>query len=121
MVLDIARFPMGNVTRYGSDTQPIIQDTNAYEALKVGPTTVVVDDNGTHHCWYESIDQWPNPTTTVSYATSPDGRVWTKYAGNPVMSPTLAWETNTTGGGGVEAEVSPDTVLYEGGVYKLWY
>ncbi len=37
---------------------------------------------------------------------------WAKYAGNPVLSPSLGWSPAWT--------ISPD-VLYENGLYKMWY
>ncbi len=37
---------------------------------------------------------------------------WTKYAGNPVVTPSQAWDPTWA--------IAPD-ILYEGGVYKMWY
>ena len=54
----------------------------------------------------------------TAYATSSDGLNWTKYAGNPVMSPSAAWEG---GSGASNHEDSPTAILKEDGVYKLWY
>src|SRR6185295_10616977 len=47
------------------------------------------------------------------YATSPDWLNWTKQG--PVLSPSATWE------GGGAGEVSPNSILIEGGVFKLWY
>jgi hypothetical protein len=60
--------------------------------------------------WYEAVGA--DGTTSIAYATSADGLVWTKLG--VVMSPAGAssWE---------QSEVSPDTILVENGVYELWY
>jgi len=49
----------------------------------------------------------------IGFATSPDGINWTKYAGNPVLVP----DPGTWDAGSVEYEA----VIYENGVYKMWY
>ena len=50
----------------------------------------------------------------VGYATSPDGVVWTKYAGNPVLTagPAGSWD---------EYHAGEPHLVYEQGLYKLWY
>src|SRR5262245_46760129 len=65
--------------------------------------------------WYEAVPAGNQSTT--AYATSTDGLSWTKYAGNPVMSPSAPWE----GAGSTNHENSPTAILKEDGLYKLWY
>jgi hypothetical protein len=42
----------------------------------------------------------------------PTTRTWTRSAGNPILSPVLAWE---------ETAVSEPSVLQDGGTLKMWY
>jgi predicted GH43/DUF377 family glycosyl hydrolase len=50
---------------------------------------------------------------SVGLAYSPDGVTWTKYAGNPVLSPTVgSWDASM---------ISPCWVARESGQYKMWY
>ncbi len=50
----------------------------------------IVHDGSEYRMWYEGYRNGPGPSQ-LGYATSPDGRVWTKSAANPVL---------TAGGGG---------------------
>ncbi|UCH10820.1 MAG: T9SS type A sorting domain-containing protein [Fidelibacterota bacterium] len=72
---------------------------------------IVLRENGQYKMWYVG---WGNDRIIkVGYATSPDGITWTKYAGNPVMTPgTALWEDAICGPGAV--------IPYEGG-YQMWY
>jgi len=71
---------------------------------------VLKEGASTYRLWYEAVGS--NGITSVGYATSTDGLTWTKQGA--VMSPggSTSWERD---------EVSPNSILYEGGVYKLWY
>lgn len=51
----------------------------------------------------------------VGYAVSRDGLSWTKLGAVTSLNPSENWE------GGPNGEVSPNTILIEGGVYELWY
>ena len=45
-------------------------------------------DGLTFKMWYTAVDVFsPLGTVQIGYATSPDGVNWTKYVGNPVLSP----------------------------------
>jgi hypothetical protein len=57
----------------------------------------------------------------ISYATSLDGIHWTKWARNPVLSPTEKWEGDSVAGCWVIMEDGPELLDGEGAVYKLWY
>lgn len=69
-------------------------------------------ENGVYYLFYEGYK-----TTTgvwasgIATASSPTG-TWTKYAGNPVLSPQYAWENN--------AAIDPVIRKYDG-VYYLFY
>jgi predicted GH43/DUF377 family glycosyl hydrolase len=60
--------------------------------------------------WYEAVGS--SGITTIAVATSADGLTWAKQG--TVLSPggAMSWERD---------EVSPNSILLEGGVYKLWY
>jgi predicted GH43/DUF377 family glycosyl hydrolase len=56
----------------------------------------VIRENGQYRMWYTGAAA-SSPigvgVTRIGYATSPDGRNWTKYAGNPVLTAgASAWE-----------------------------
>ncbi|MCL4560117.1 MAG: hypothetical protein M1281_05840 [Chloroflexi bacterium] len=70
----------------------------------------VMKEGNQYKMWYEGSD---GSVRQLGYATSPDGIHWTKYAGNPVLR---------AGPEGFDQEVAGHgTVLYEDGLYKLWY
>ncbi len=71
----------------------------------------VVKHDGTYHMWYtgqSARQSW------IGYATSPDGRTWTRMSTKPVLAPELHWE-------GV-AVMCPH-VLWEEKTrqYRMWY
>src|SRR6185436_15124028 len=89
--------------------------SGAIDQLKLGPRAMLREAPGVWKMWYEAVPG--GNKSLAAYATSSDGVSWTRYAGNPVMSPSAAWEggaSNATG------ETSPTSVLKEQGVYKLW-
>ena len=61
--------------------------------------------------WYSGSD---GRHKRIGYATSPDGIVWTKYGGNPVLDvgPAEAWD---------EGFVRDSAVLFAGTEYEMWY
>lgn len=104
----------GALTRGASN--PIIRNaitSGQYDSVKVGPNDVAKVGPGDYRMWYEAISDNASSTTSVAYATSTDGTIWTKYGSNPVMSP-AGWEND---------EVSPNTVFYDADdrVWKMWY
>lgn len=81
------------------------EKTGPRVVLKLGPTD--------YRMWYEAV---PAPNRSrVGYATSEDGLIWTKKGALATLDPTESWE------GGRNGEVSPNSILIEGGTYKLWY
>ena len=107
--------PDGALVRYAGNPLLTKGLTGSYDQLKIGPRAILREAPTVWKMWYEAVPGGNQSTT--AYATSSDGLNWTKYAGNPVMSPSEAWE----GAGGTNHEDSPTAVLKEGGVYKLWY
>lgn len=80
---------------------------------KTGPRVVLTLGPTDYRMWYEAV---PAPNRSkVGYAVSEDGIIWTKKGSLATLDPSEAWE------GGPNGEVSPNSILVEGGVYKLWY
>jgi hypothetical protein len=80
---------------------------------KTGPRVVVKRGDSDYRMYYEAV---PAPNKAfVGYATSTDGKTWVKQGLIPSLSPSASWE------GGSNGEVSPNSILIENGVWKLWY
>ncbi len=98
--------PSGALTR--SESNPmLLNGPEAYDFWKTGPR-VVRKEGSSYRLWYEAVAD--ETYTTVGYAVSSDGIDWTKQG--PVLAPSAAWEGN---------EVSPNSMLFEDGVYALYY
>jgi len=76
----------------------------------------IIKKEGTYQMWYAGGNEEPIGSSgeewRIGYATSADGVNWVKHPGNPVIEPTESWELNS---------VSYPNVIYEGGVYYMWY
>jgi predicted GH43/DUF377 family glycosyl hydrolase len=107
--------PNGQLVRYAGNPLLAKGPTGSYDELKIGPRAILRVAPNDWRMWYEAVPAGNQSYT--AYATSPDGLAWTKYAGNPVMSPSEAWEGN----GSTNHEDSPTAVLKEDGLFKLWY
>ena len=72
----------------------------------------VLYEDGLYKMWYNGWDESYSPGA-IGYATSPDGVVWTKHAGNPVLNKGPSWWDlqNVVGG----------TVLHDQTGYRMWY
>lgn len=104
------RIYSGHLTRYAEN--PILANGPAeYDSVKVGPRVVLKEGSMNYRLWYEAVPG--GNRSSVGYATSPDGLHWTKQG--EVLLPSEAWE------GGSNGEVSPNSILVEDGIYKLWY
>lgn len=72
----------------------VMTPTEGYEEDKVDPMTVIYENN-MYKMWYGGQAYGG----CACYATSPDGIVWTKYAGNPVLKKTSGiWDNSGAGG-----------------------
>ena len=71
----------------------------------------VLYDGSSYKMWYCGDD---GTHEYVGYATSPDGITWTKYSGNPVLSPGAAgtWDG---------LMVFPGSIVFEGNSYHMIY
>ena len=99
------------------DTDPVLNPTpGTWDSLLVaGPC--VLRESGQYRMWYTGAREPSGGSQLgldrIGYATSPDGRHWTKYAGNPVLGPGAApWESK-----GVEF----CSVLPVDGGYQMYY
>lgn len=101
--------PSGPLTRYSGN--PLVRNgPEAVDFQKAGPRVVLKEGPTTYRMWYEAVGS--SGITTIAVATSADGLTWAKQG--TVLSPggAMSWERD---------EVSPNSILLEGGVYKLWY
>ncbi len=76
---------------------PVLIPTQEWEGTMVRDPSVLYQSDQ-YNMWY-----W-NDTTSIGYATSPDGVNWTKYSGNPVFTNALR-----------------PSVVYKSGTYYLFY
>ncbi len=89
----------------------MVNGPDAHDLVKVGPRVVLRTGAADYRMWYEAV---PGANrASVGYATSTDGVTWTKQG--EVLQPSEEWE------GGPRGEVSPNCILLEDAVYKMWY
>jgi len=84
---------------------------DSWEATLGRPSVIL--DGVTYKMWYHGyspIQQFAR----IGYATSSDGISWTKYSGNPVLTP-------GSNGGWDDWNVHSPSVLKDGFTYKMWY
>lgn len=94
-------------TRYGIVVN--LGKGGAYDDTSVESPIVIRQDDGTYVMWYRGQTSG-DKTGRIMRAISSDGIRWTKTG--VVMEPTEHYEGN---------KVDPMTVIYEDGVYKMWY
>jgi predicted GH43/DUF377 family glycosyl hydrolase len=71
----------------------------------------VVRRGDDYHMWYSGQ---AGSSSSIGYATSPDGVAWTKVGREPVLPPTQAWEG--------QAVMCPNVVWdEERAVWRMWY
>ena len=73
---------------------------------------LVIFENDTFHLWYSSFG---NNLGQIGYAiaTNPDGKNWTKYSGNPVLSPTSGtWDWSQV--------IEPSIATYNDTLYMFY-
>jgi len=89
-------------------------DAGAWDAQSVLSPAVIHDGTG-FRMWYHG-DSEPgfHTPSAIGYATSPDGSVWTKHPGNPVMEVAPP-------GGFDDGGIYPNTVILREGRYQMWY
>ena len=66
--------------------KPVLVSDLPWEKVAVMCPSVLWDEPAkVFRMWYSGGEQ--NEPNAIGYATSPDGLVWTKYAGNPIFTP----------------------------------
>jgi uncharacterized repeat protein (TIGR01451 family) len=73
----------------------------------------VLVEGGLFKMWYTGRGT-TGPVNQIGYATSPDGVVWTKHAGNPVMSVGAVGQWDS-------ARVREASVVHLASTYHMWY
>jgi predicted GH43/DUF377 family glycosyl hydrolase len=99
----------GPLTR---STTPMLANSNiagSYDQVRVGDKAVIKMGPCDYRMWFEGVDA--ANTSRVGYATSTDGVDWVK-SGVVVMVPDKPWEGTA---------VAALSVLYENGLFKMWY
>jgi predicted GH43/DUF377 family glycosyl hydrolase len=82
----------------------------SWDESVVGPLVIFNPDSSRYEMWYTELSNYPS--AGVGFAYSNDGITWNKYSGNPVITPSTGWDSLFIG---------PDCVMYENGMYKMWY
>lgn len=89
--IDTLRLPSGPLTR--NPGNPLVDNAaGTYDGFKAGPRFILKAGATDYRMLYEAIADDGPLTNSAAYATSPDGTVWTKYAGNPVMTASQSWK-----------------------------
>ena len=105
--------PSGPLVRHVNNPIVPMGPSGSIDDDKTGPRVVLKFGPNDYRMWYEAVPA-PNQAK-VGYAISQDGKLWTKQGSLASLNPSADWE------GGANGEVSPNTILVENGVFKLWY
>ncbi|MFO1500124.1 MAG: hypothetical protein U1G07_17330 [Verrucomicrobiota bacterium] len=96
-----------------SGERPVLSPEEPWEKVAVMCPHVIWDDAARQYrMWYSGGEQ--NEPNAIGYATSPDGRTWTKRSSNPVFvpDPGSAWEKH---------KVTACQVIREGDWHLMFY
>jgi len=97
-----------NWTKYAGNPVLNVGSAGSWEEDVLSPC--VYFDGANYHMWYEGAN-WPS--SSIGYATSPDGLAWTKYAGNPVLIGKAGnWDY---------PRVEGPAIYFDGTNYHMWY
>jgi len=97
-------------TRYAGNPVLNLGESGEWDDYHAYTPSVLFED-GTYKMWYSGHD---GSYHRIGYTTSPDGIVWTKYEGNPVLDLGApgAWD---------DVDIRDPFVLFDDGTYKMWY
>jgi len=93
-------------TRYSANPVLSFGTGGTWDAAYIGSPNVV-KVGSQFHMWYRG-----GIAGGIGYATSPDGIIWTKYAGNPVIA---------IGSGRWDHETYHPRVIFDGERFHMWY
>lgn len=99
-------------TKYGAN--PVMTTTEPWEGTLIEGQTLL-KMNGVYKMWYGGLSLGSD-ISYIGYAESLDGVHWTKYAGNPILSPVIA-DPRPWDGYSVD---TPD-VYHDGTLYHMYY
>lgn len=91
-------------------TNPIIFQAGGYSPeSNVTPSIIYEKNLNIYKMWYSTLQAgiW-----SISYAESADGITWLSDSRNPIITGNQSWEG---------AHVTGPTVLYDNGIYHIWY
>ncbi|MEP6703675.1 MAG: hypothetical protein ABJB34_02605 [Acidobacteriota bacterium] len=109
----IPLLPSGGLVRHFANPIVPMGVSGSIDVDKTGPRVVLKFGTNDYRMWYEAV---PGPNLSkVGYATSTNGKLWNKQGSIASLDPSTDWE------GGPNGEVSPNSILIENGVFKLWY
>jgi uncharacterized repeat protein (TIGR01451 family) len=108
--IGLATSPDG-ITWTRSVSNPVLSPSQSWEIGRILNPSVILDET-TYKMWYTGVDG--SGVARIGYATSSDGVVWTKHAGNPILDIGVGgtWESE---------DISAPTVIKIGSTYHLWY
>jgi predicted GH43/DUF377 family glycosyl hydrolase len=89
-------------------SNPILGPAVGWEADWVDSPSVLYEA-GVYKMWYQGC---VGQLCGIGYATSADGIAWTRFAGNPVLTPNATSWDQTLG---------VPTVIHDGNAYRMWY
>lgn len=72
----------------------------------------VIQDAGTFHLWYGGNNNAALDFVRLGYASSADGKTWTKYGSNPILSQGPADDSQ---------DLYQPIVIKDGVTWKMWY
>lgn len=105
--------PSGILVRHVNNPIVPMGGNDSIDGDKTGPRVVLKLSPTDYRMWYEAV---PSPNASkVGYAISVDGKTWIKRGHLRSLDPSTDWE------GGINGEVSPNSILVEDGFFKLWY
>ncbi len=82
-----------NWVQYPGNPVLLPGDSTQWDEIIASPSLVIL--NGEYHLWYTGADTLGNARgkIQIGYASTTDrGCTWTKFPGNPVLTPTQPWE-----------------------------
>jgi predicted GH43/DUF377 family glycosyl hydrolase len=93
------------------ENNPVIEGTpNEWDGTGVrNPCVLKIDDT---YLMYYMSSEMKDGENHIGLATSSDGMTWTKEASNPVLRRGTGWES---------FRISSPMVIFDDGVYKMWY